>query len=148
MAERHAGGGAEPVQIASRGDATNAVEAPYLYEREGWYYLFVSRDSCCQGLDSTYNMAVGRSRDVTGPYLGPDGTDMRHDGGAALLVTAGDVVGPGGQSVSQGHLALHYYDGAADGRATLAIRELAWDEDGWPVAVATDEERAALPSSP
>lgn len=134
--------GAEPVVIADRGTPPNAIEAPYLVEREGWYYLFVSRDSCCSGVASTYNMAVGRSKDITGPYLGPDGMDMAADGGLSLLSTTGDLIGPGGQSVSDGVLAFHYYDGANDGIPTLALRELAWDDEGWPVAL-TAEELAA-----
>lgn len=130
--------GAEPVKIASRIGPPNAIEAPYLYFHDGWYYLFVSRDSCCQGTDSTYSIAVGRSREVTGPYVGPDGRDMLLDGGLSLLTTTGTMVGPGGQSVSDGRLAFHYYDADLGGAFQLAIRELAW-EDGWPVARTAEE---------
>lgn len=132
--------GAEPTTIASRIGAPNAIEAPYLVLRDGWYYLFVSRDSCCKGSDSTYNMAVGRSRDVTGPYVDRSGKEMTADGGEQLLATTGDMVGPGGQSVSQGHLAFHYYDAAAGGDFRLEIRELAWDDEGWPVATTRAEQ--------
>lgn len=135
--------GAEPVTIASRIGAPNAIEAPYILERDGWYYLFVSRDKCCSGVDSTYSIAVGRSQAVTGPYVGPDGRDMTLDGGLSLLSTTGDLIGPGGQSVSRGHLGFHFYDGANGGAPTLAIRELAWDEDGWPIAVSAQERDAA-----
>src|SRR5690606_4914086 len=48
-------GTAEPVHLADRGFGDNAIEAPYLVARDGWYYLFFSRDSCCKGTDSTYN---------------------------------------------------------------------------------------------
>lgn len=133
--------GATPVTIASRIGSPNAIEAPYLLERDGWYYLFVSRDKCCSGVESTYNIAVGRSRDITGPYVGPDGREMTLDGGLSLLSSAGDMIGPGGQSVSRDHLAYHYYDGANGGAFRLAIRELAWDEDGWPVARTAQELR-------
>lgn len=135
--------GAEPVTIASRVTGNNAIEAPYLYRHDDWYYLFVSRDRCCSGLESTYNIAVGRSEEVTGPYVGPDGTEMTLDGGLPLLDTMGDMIGPGGQSVSAGYLAFHFYDGADNGMFRLAIRELAWDGDGWPVAM-TPEELAEL----
>ncbi|MBO3101785.1 arabinan endo-1,5-alpha-L-arabinosidase [Cellulomonas fengjieae] len=132
--------GATPVTIASRTAPPNAIEAPYLVLRDGWYYLFVSRDTCCRGSDSTYNMAVGRSREVTGPYVDRSGTDMTLDGGEPLLGTVGDMVGPGGQSVSRGHLAFHYYDAAAGGDFRLELRELAWDDEGWPVATAREEQ--------
>jgi arabinan endo-1,5-alpha-L-arabinosidase len=42
------------------------------------------------------------------------------------------MVGPGGQSVSDGYMAFHYYDRTRDGAYRLAIRELGW-RDGWPV---------------
>ncbi|WNB84548.1 arabinan endo-1,5-alpha-L-arabinosidase [Cellulomonas sp. ATA003] len=123
-----------PVTIASRGAPPNAIEAPYVVERDGWYYLFVSKDSCCQGAASTYNIQVGRSRDVTGPYVDAEGRSMLEDGGTPVLATQGASVGPGGQSVSRGHLAYHVYDADAGGDFRLAIRRLAWDDDGWPVA--------------
>ncbi|MDQ0426134.1 arabinan endo-1,5-alpha-L-arabinosidase [Cellulomonas iranensis] len=131
---------AEPVTIASRIGSPNAIEAPYLAERDGWYYLFVSRDSCCQGSDSTYNMAVGRSRDVTGPYVDREGRDLAAGGGEPLLATRGDMVGPGGQSYSKGYLAFHWYDAAEGGDFRLGIRELAWDDEGWPVATTREEQ--------
>ena len=134
--------GAEPTTIASRTSPPNAIEAPYLVLRDGWYYLFVSRDSCCKGSDSTYNIAVGRSQEVTGPYVDRDGKDMTLDGAEQLLTSTGDMIGPGGQSVSNGYLAFHYYDAAAGGDFRLDIRELAWDDDGWPVATTREEQEA------
>ena len=41
--------GAEPSTIASRIGAPNAIEAPYLVRHDGFYYLFVSEESCCKG---------------------------------------------------------------------------------------------------
>lgn len=134
--------GAEPTTIASRTSPPNAIEAPYLVLHDGWYYLFVSRDSCCQGTESTYNIAVGRSREVTGPYVDRTGKDMTLDGGEQVLTSHGDMIGPGGQSVSDGYLALHYYDAAAGGDFRLELRELAWDDEGWPVATTTEEQRS------
>lgn len=133
---------AEPTLLAARGFSPNPIEAPYLVWHDDWYYLFVSRDFCCRGTDSTYNIAVGRARDVTGPYLGPDDAPMTSGGGLSLLSTDGDMVGPGGQSVSDGVLAFHYYDAAAAGAFRLGLRELAWTEDGWPVARTAQERRA------
>lgn len=48
---------------------TEAIEAPFIYRREGFYYLFVNWDRCCRGTNSTYNIRVGRGQKVTGPYL-------------------------------------------------------------------------------
>ncbi|MFC8598033.1 glycoside hydrolase family 43 protein [Isoptericola sp. NPDC057191] len=127
--------------LVDRFMAGNPVEAPYIYAHDGWYYLFVSFDACCRGLDSTYKVAVGRSRDVTGPYLDQDGKDMLGGGGTVLLESHGAVVGPGGQSVSDGVLAFHYYDGANEeipGFPTLGLQRLGW-QDGWPVVDQTVE---------
>ncbi|SDD73144.1 arabinan endo-1,5-alpha-L-arabinosidase [Sanguibacter gelidistatuariae] len=136
-------GTAEPVHLADRGTATNAIEAPYVLSRDGWYYLFFSRDSCCKGTASTYNMAVGRSTDPAGPYLDADGVALLDDGGTSLLDTDGAMIGPGGQSVYQlgdtAYLAFHYYDEDLGGDFQLGIRELAWTEDGWPVARTASE---------
>ncbi|MGC3986525.1 MAG: arabinan endo-1,5-alpha-L-arabinosidase [Pseudorhodoferax sp.] len=121
----------EPLHLADRGLVDNAIEAPTVVSHEGWYYLFASRGLCCRGVDSTYEIIVGRSRDVTGPYLDAYGTPLLEDGGTLVLTSEGDRIGPGGQSVSDGMLAFHWYDGAADGVATLGILPLVW-QDGWP----------------
>lgn len=130
--------GAKVFNIASRGTAVNAIEAPALLFREGWYYLFMSFDSCCQGTSSTYNINVGRSEDVRGPYIDADGVPLTDGGGTLLLGTEGNRIGPGGQSVSENHIAYHYYDDNLGGDFQLAVRELGWTEDGWPV-VSTDQ---------
>jgi arabinan endo-1,5-alpha-L-arabinosidase len=127
-------GDAEPVRVASRaGLPENAIEAPYVIERDGWYYLFVSWDKCCSGVDSTYRIVVGRSRSVTGPFLDAEGRDMALGGGTEVLATDEPMIGPGGQSLSKGYLGYHFYDGDDGGMFRLAIQRLAWD-DGWPVA--------------
>lgn len=124
------------VHLVDRFAPGNRVEAPYIYEHDGWYYLFVSFDACCQGANSTYKVAVGRSRSVTGPYLDQDGRNLFGGGGTILLETHGAMVGPGGQSVHDGVLAFHYYD-ALNTQIPyfprLGLHRLAWTEDGWPV---------------
>ncbi|WP_157544382.1 arabinan endo-1,5-alpha-L-arabinosidase [Jonesia quinghaiensis] len=141
-----AASGVEPQLIAQRGYAPNAIEAGFLYQRDGWYYLFFSRDSCCKGTDSTYNMAVGRSQSITGPYVDANDVPLTEDGGLPLLSTTGNMIGPGGQSVARSGeidvLAYHYYDADLGGQFQLALRELAWDDNGWPIAT-TDAERQA-----
>ncbi|MDI6944293.1 glycoside hydrolase family 43 protein [Microbacterium barkeri] len=131
------------VHLVDRFAPGNRVEAPFIEEHDGWYYLFVSFDACCQGADSTYHVAVGRSRSVTGPYLDKDGRDMLGGGGSTLLDTHGAIVGPGGQSVDDGVLAFHYYDAANEEIPyfpRLGLHRLAW-EDGWPVV----DQTAGLP---
>jgi arabinan endo-1,5-alpha-L-arabinosidase len=115
-----------------------AVEGPFVVRREGLYYLFVSFDLCCRGVESTYSVRVGRSDDVTGPYVDRDGVPMIEGGGTLVLGSYGPVRGPGHASVlvvDDGYLlAHHYYDASDAGVPHLQIRPLLWDDEGWPVA--------------
>ncbi|WP_457964656.1 family 43 glycosylhydrolase [Arthrobacter sp. D1-29] len=122
------------VNIADRFMPGNPVEAPYITRHGGYYYLFVSFDSCCRGGDSTYKVAVGRSTSVKGPYLDKDGRDMFGGGGSVVLDSHGAITGPGGQSVFGDYLAFHYYDGSNQDIPyfpTLGLQKINW-VDGWP----------------
>ncbi len=122
--------------IALAGRHGGAIEASSILEHEGKFYLFVSFDQCCKGIDSTYNIRVGRAERIEGPYFDRDGKDMRQGGGSLLLATTGRFIGPGGQEAvktSKGDmLAYHYYDGDAAGAAKLQFSPLGWTPDGWP----------------
>ena len=125
---------AQTVNIADRFMPGNPVEAPYITEHDGYYYLFVSFDSCCRGADSTYKVAVGRSTSVKGPYLDKEGRDMFGGGGSVVLDSHGAITGPGGQSVFGDYLAFHYYDGSNEDIPyfpTLGLQKINW-VDGWP----------------
>jgi arabinan endo-1,5-alpha-L-arabinosidase len=114
-------------------------EASILIYRDGWYYLLVTHGSCCQGANSTYNIRMGRSRKVTGPYLDNMGVDMIEGGGKLFAASRGRHVGPGhfglldlGEGVQK--FSLHYEaDLDRGGISVLDIRPLLW-RDGWPVA--------------
>lgn len=113
-----------------------AVEAPFIVRRNGWWYLFVSFDFCCRGAESTYNIVVGRSRNVTGPYVDRDGTPMTEGGGTQVLkATTDNWKGPGHCAVfrdqGQDYLVFHAYDGRT-GRPQLKISTMEW-KDGWPL---------------
>ena len=86
----------------------NAIEAPFILKHDGWYYLFVSWDYCCQGSKSTYQVAVGRSKTVEGPYYDPQGIDMRYGGGKLFL--KGDKK----TYEAAGHCAAYTMDGQTD----------------------------------
>jgi len=114
----------------------STIEAPFIVHRNGYYYLFVSFGYCCRGVDSTYNIRVGRSQSLTGPYTDRDGVSMMNSGGT--LIDDGDSrwIGPGHNAVYlSGDTAIlvnHAYDANANGTATLQIRSLYWDSAGWP----------------
>lgn len=118
-----------------------ALEGPYIVRRGGFYYLFVSFDLCCQGVESTYNVRVGRSEDVTGPYVDRDGIPMLQGGGTLVMSGYGQVRGPGHASVltENGEYLLvhHFYDASDGGVPHLQIRPLHWDDEGWPLAGAS-----------
>ncbi|MHB8973330.1 MAG: arabinan endo-1,5-alpha-L-arabinosidase [Pirellulaceae bacterium] len=129
-----------PQAVAARAPGTNppAIEGAFVIWRNGFYYLFVSYDLCCDGAKSTYKVMVGRSKEVTGPYV--DHAERRMvDGGATLVLASYDRWrGPGHNSVLQtparDWLVHHTYD-AQNIRAgrVLQVRPIYWDESGWPV---------------
>ena len=115
-----------------------AVQAPFILPRDPYYYLFVSFDFCCRGVDSTYSIRVGRSTDPTGPYVDRDGVPMLEGGGTLLLEGDERWRGVGANTIlttrGRDYNVYHTYDANAAGRATLRISEVAWDVDGWPVS--------------
>jgi arabinan endo-1,5-alpha-L-arabinosidase len=124
--------------LARHGAADDPIEAACVYPHNGLYYLFVNWDRCCQGANSTYNIRVGRSIRITGPYLDKQDKDMLSGGGT--LVAGGDgvvFVGPGHAGIikvgDKYWMGMHYYDGSQRGISKFAIRPLTWTRDGWPI---------------
>jgi arabinan endo-1,5-alpha-L-arabinosidase len=119
--------------IAGRG----AIEGPFIFKHDSYYYLFVSWDYCCRGPKSNYKMMVGRSKKITGPYLDRDGADMANGGGTLVLAGDKDWYGVGHNAVCTfdgvDYLIFHAYDAADNGRSKLRIEPLTWDKDDWPV---------------
>ena len=114
-------------------------EASDMMYHDGWYYLLATHGSCCRGADSGYNIRLGRSKKVTGPYLDADGIDMIQGGGKLLIGSGGRVIGAGhfglldlGEGVQK--FSMHWEaDLDKGGASVLDIRPLLW-KDGWPVA--------------
>jgi arabinan endo-1,5-alpha-L-arabinosidase len=113
------------------------IEAPFIFKKGKYYYLFASWDKCCSGKDSTYKMVVGRANRITGPYLDRGGHDMAQGGGTLLLAGTAEWAGVGHNSVytfdGQDYLVFHAYETADNGLQKLKIAELRWDQDQWPV---------------
>ncbi|WDZ99824.1 arabinan endo-1,5-alpha-L-arabinosidase [Mucilaginibacter sp. SJ] len=114
----------------------NAIEAPFIFKHDQYFYLFASIDYCCKGPKSTYKMIIGRSKNLKGPYLDKDGIAMDKGGGSILLAGDKDWYGVGHNGVSTfdgaDYIIFHGYDAADRGISKLRIEKLDW-VGGWPV---------------
>lgn len=114
-----------------------AVEAPFIMKHGDYYYLFVSFDYCCRGLKSNYKVAVGRSKNVVGPYLDKEGKRMDKGGGSILISGNKDWAGIGHNSAynfdNDDYFISHAYDVYNNGISKLIIRKMKWSDDGWPM---------------
>lgn len=123
--------------IASRNTNPNPIEAPFIFRKDGFYYLFASIDYCCKGEDSDYSMIVGRSLHVEGPYVDDLSIPLTEGGGKRLLAGDERWHGVGHNSVytfdGTDYLVFHGYDAADKGSSKLRIERLAWDDKGWPI---------------
>ena len=123
-------------------DLPGAIEAPAIIRENGYYYLFVSFDFCCRGINSTYNIRVGRSRRVTGPYVDRSGKLMTEGGGTVVVAGGRRWRGPGHCAILQRgdgeKIVYHAYDADARGTPTLRVTPLIWDAAGWPTIAPLD----------
>ncbi|MGI5847067.1 MAG: family 43 glycosylhydrolase, partial [Candidatus Cryptobacteroides sp.] len=114
-----------------------AVEAPFIFRHGGYYYLFVSYDLCCRGAKSTYNVVVGRSEKVTGPYIDKDGVSLMDGGGTVVAKGNNHYAGVGHCAVVNFHgkdyMFMHGYDSEYEYRSKLLVLDITWTPDGWPV---------------
>lgn len=147
--------------IATRqmGNRWQASEGPEIIYHDGYYYLFLAYDA----LAVPYNTRVARATNITGPYVGMDGTDITNVGGELYPV----VTHPYKFNGSDGWVGISHCcvfdDGngnwyfASQGRfpenvaginASNAlmmghVRSIRWTEDGWPVVM--PERYGAVP---
>jgi arabinan endo-1,5-alpha-L-arabinosidase len=135
--------------IATRNHETEsgAVEGPYIMYHPEFkkYYLFSSYDS----LFEDYNVRVGRSDSITGPYVDINGielTDTSHEPqyevGNKILsgysFTEGEGwIGSGHNSVlidgDQFYMVHHARGESSSNWSYLHVRKMLWTEEGWPI---------------
>lgn len=115
------------------GDA--AIEAPFIFRKGEFYYLFVSHDYCCRGEQSDYKVVVGRAANVKGPYVDKEGRLLTQGGGTLIVQGDKKFHGAGHNAVEtfdgKDYILYHGYDAFDKGKPKLVIRELQWNE-GWP----------------
>lgn len=116
------------------GDA--ALEAPFIFKKKGYYYLFLSWDLCCRGDKSTYKVVVGRSKNPTGPYLDKTGKSLAEGGGSLVVEGDENYFGVGHNSVytfdNKDYIFYHGYEKKSNGTPKLIVKELLWDTEDWP----------------
>lgn len=126
--------------IAGKG----AIEAPYIFMKDGYYYLFVSFDYCCRGVNSNYKIMVGRSQSIQGPYIDTEGNRLDQGGGTLVLKGNEDWPGVGHCAActfdGTDYLIFHGYDTKDKGKSKLIIRKIQWNADGWPQVSLDDIE--------
>lgn len=121
----------DPAQRTRVADEGGVIEGPQIAFRDGWYYLFAS-----YGEGVGYHVRVGRSREITGPYLDRQGRNMVDGGGTALTTPATGFAGPGHHGLALGTprgdlLLCHVFSRFS---RDLHVAPLHWMRDGWPVA--------------
>ncbi len=147
--------------IATRqmGNRWQGSEGPELIYHDGYYYLFLAYDA----LDIPYNTRVARATNISGPYMGMDGTDVTTVGGDILPV----VTHPYKFNNSEGWVGISHccvfddgngnwyfasqgrfpanVEGNAYSNALMMghVRSIRWTEDGWPLVM--PERYGAVP---
>lgn len=117
-------------------------EGVFLIKGPEYYYIFASRGICCKGIDSNYQMVMGRSKNIEGPYLTKEGKSWVDDNYSLFL--AGDEKEPG-----RGHngffaekdttyIVYHAYTRSAEGKSLLNIKPLYMTADQWPTVEPTN----------
>ncbi len=125
-----------------------AIEGPYVRYNEatGYYYLFVSYGS----LNNDYNIRVGRSKNLTGPYYDHNGRCMTdtedYTNEVGYLLHCGYQFDDAQPWMAPGHNSvLHDTDGKwylichirprsfhRPDMSTMHCHQMFWSEDGWP----------------
>ena len=149
------------INTRQMGNRWQSSEAPEVVYHDGYYYMFMAYDE----LSVAYNTRVVRSKNIDGPYVGIDGTDVTNNGGDAYpIVTHPYKFSKGYGWVGISHCAV-FDDGSGNwffssqgrfpanvGGNTYSnaimmgqVRSIRWTSDGWPVVM--PERYGAVPQA-
>lgn len=119
--------------------AGTAFEGALIHKRGNYYYLFASTGSCCEGVRSTYETVVGRSKSLMGPYVDRNGASMLNNNRTVIIRKNTQWIGPGHNSEiitddeGQDWIMYHAYSAKTpDVGRVLMLDRLKWDGLGWP----------------
>ena len=121
-------------------------EGGYIIKRNENYYFFGSAGSCCEGLNSSYRVVVGKASNIIGPYYDRNGNNLAQDNGGKTIgelclwspVTDKTTAGPGHNSVlidDAGDYWMIYHSYCdMDNFSTrhLFLDKLSWDDASFP----------------
>ncbi len=119
----------------------NGPEAGYIIKHGEYYYLFVA----CGSFSTGYWNGVGRSKNVTGPYLDANGIDMMEQGATPVNSYRDGFEKIGHASIftdkdgKQYHVSEYFktYEDGTSSNSILSISQILWTKDGWPVTATT-----------
>jgi len=124
-----------PTIAIRKSTGANPIEAPFIYKKDKYFYLFASIDYCCKGAQSTYKLIVGRAEKVNGPFLDQEGKKLTEGGGTIILSGNGNWHGVGHCAVAKldadDYMVFHGYDAADKGISKLLVRKITW-LNAWP----------------
>jgi arabinan endo-1,5-alpha-L-arabinosidase len=118
--------------------AGTAFEGTYIYKKDKYYYLFASVGTCCEGINSTYKLVVGRSKSLFGPYLDKNGKAMMENGYSVVINSNSRFVGNGHNSEivqdDKGNdwIFYHSVDKSNPNGRVLMLDQVKWDNENWP----------------
>ncbi len=117
--------------------ANSSCEAAGMMYYDGYYYLFFTRGQCCNGINSSYRIYMGRSEQPTGPFYDKDGVACNNGGGSIFMHGDGQLLAPGhfGYLPEDDIFSFHYYDGWSSLYSRMGHGSISLDEDGWALPV-------------
>ena len=125
--------GAKPREVAG-----TFMEATYIRRRGGYYYLFGSAGTCCEGARSTYRITIGRSKSLFGPYVDKAGQRLLDNHYNILLDKDDSVLGPGHNAglitddAGNDYMFYHGFKASdPDAGRVVWLSRIVWT-DGWP----------------
>jgi len=129
----HVKQGAKPREVAG-----TFMEATYIRRRGGYYYLFGSTGTCCEGARSTYRITIGRSKSLFGPYVDKAGQRLLDNHYNILLDKDDSVLGPGHNAglitddTGNDYMFYHGFKASdPDAGRAVWLSRIVW-ADGWP----------------
>ena len=116
-------------------------EGSYIIKGPEYYYIFASRGICCKGIQSTYQVVMGRSKNIKGPYLNKKGESWLDNKYTVFLEGNYEEPGRGHNGFfaenDTTYIVYHAYTRSANGASLLNIKPVYVDADGWPTIANT-----------